>query len=77
MRYLGVAGLTLALAGCNSVQNAKESANREYAVDSYEQSLQAYQLCVEQNPNDQQKCSAVARIIDADRKRYEKLSPGL
>lgn len=77
MRYMGVAVLMLALAGCNSAQGAREAANREYAVDSYEQSLQAYQLCVEQNPGDQQKCSAVARLIDADRKRYEKLPPGL
>jgi hypothetical protein len=77
MRYMGLAVLALALAGCNSAQGARDSANREYAVDSYEQSLQAYQLCVEQNPGDQQKCSAVARLIDADRKRYEKLPPGL
>ncbi len=76
MRYLGVAVLMLALSGCNSAQSAKDAANREYAVNSYEQSLEAYQLCVAQNPNDQQKCSAVARVIDADRKRYEKLSPG-
>ncbi len=76
MRYLGVAVLMLALSGCNSAKSAKDVANREYAVNSYEQSLEAYQLCVAQNPNDQQKCSALARVIDADRKRYEKLSPG-
>ncbi len=76
MRYLGAAVLMLAAAGCNSAQSAKDRANREYAVNSYEQSLEAYQLCVEQNRNDQQKCSALSRIIDADRKRYEKLAGG-
>lgn len=77
MRYLGVAIFMLALSGCNSAKSAKESANREYAVGSYEQSLQAYQLCAEQNPDNQQKCSALSRVIEADRKRYEKLAPGL
>lgn len=78
MRYLGVAVLMLGLTGCNSSpQSVKDAVNREYAVSSYEQSLEAYQICVAQNPNDQQKCSALARVIDADRKRYEKLPPGL
>ncbi|MEK4034942.1 hypothetical protein WOC76_09030 [Methylocystis sp. IM3] len=77
MRYLGVAVLMLALSGCNSAKSVKDEANREYAVNSYEQSLEAYQLCVAQHPNDQQRCSAVARVIDADRKRYEKLPPAL
>jgi hypothetical protein len=77
MRCLRLAALTLALAGCNSAQSARQAANEEYAVDSYEQSLQAYQLCARQNADDPQKCSALARVIEADRKRYEKTSSGL
>lgn len=76
MRYLSLSALMLALSACNGAQSVKDAANREYAVDSYEQSLQAYQLCSEQNTNDPQKCSAISRVIEADRKRYEKLSRG-
>ncbi|GLI92722.1 hypothetical protein [Methylocystis echinoides] len=76
MRYLAFA-LMFALSACNSAQSVKEAANREYAVDSYEQSLQAYQLCAERNAGDPQKCSALSRVIEADRKRYEKTAGGL
>lgn len=76
MRYLRLAALALVLAGCNSVQTAKQAANEEYAVGSYEQSLEAYQLCAQQNANDPQKCSALARVIEADKKRYDKVAPG-
>ncbi len=76
MRYLGLAALMFGLAACNGAQSAKDAANREYAVGSYEQSLEAYQLCAEHNPNDPQKCSALSRVIEADKKRYEKVSGG-
>lgn len=77
MHYLRLAALALALAGCNSAQTAKQAANEEYAVNSYEQSLEAYQLCARQNANDPQKCSALARVIEADKQRYDKVAPGL
>lgn len=73
MRYPVLAVLFVALSGCNGVQAAKNAANEEYAVGSYEQSLAAYQICAAQNTDDPQKCSALARVIEADRKRYEKL----
>ncbi len=77
MRYLSLAVLALALGGCNSAQNAQQATNEEYAVGSYEQSLEAYQLCARQNAAAPQKCSALARVIEADKQRYEKISPGL
>lgn len=77
MRYLRLAALTLALAGCNSTQAEHKFENAEYAIDSYEQSLQAYQLCTQQNAGDPQKCGALARVIEADKKRYDKSTPGL
>ena len=79
MRYLWLVSLALALAlaGCNSPQLAQQAANAEYAIDSYEQSLEAYQLCLRQNADDQQKCGALARVIEADKKRYDKSTPGL
>lgn len=77
MYRLSLAILALALSGCNSLQNAQQAANEEYAVDSYEQSLEAYQLCARQNSGDPQKCSALARVIEADKRRYDKVAPGL
>jgi hypothetical protein len=77
MRYLRLAALTLTLAGCNSAQTAQQVSNAEYAIDSYEQSVEAYQLCIRQNADDPQKCGALARVIEADKKRYDKSTPGL
>lgn len=77
MRHFWLAALALTLAGCNSLQNPQQAANEEYAVDSYEQSLEAYQLCARQNAGDPQKCSALARVIEADKRRYDKIAPGL
>jgi hypothetical protein len=68
--------LPIVLSGCNSLHGAKEAANEEYAVDSYEQSVAAYQLCAAENKGDPDKCSALARVLEADRKRYDKLSAG-
>jgi hypothetical protein len=66
------------LAGCGGGgQVAKTVANRDFAVASYEQSLAAYQICAERNAGDSQKCSALARVLEADRKRFEKASEGL
>jgi hypothetical protein len=76
MRYLAIA-LIFALSACNSAQSAKEASNREYAVESYEQSLQAYQLCAERYPNEPQRCAALSRVIEADKKRYEKTAGAL
>ncbi|PPD42972.1 MAG: hypothetical protein CTY15_11370 [Methylocystis sp.] len=72
MRVVLIAVLAALSTGCNSPQAAKEAATQEYAVGSYEQSLEAYQLCAARNADDPQKCSALARVIDADKKRYEK-----
>lgn len=77
MLHLRLAIVALALGGCTSAQNAQQAANEEYAVGSYEQSLEAYQLCARQNAADPQKCSALARVIEADKQRYDKISPGL
>lgn len=71
-----IAGL-VALAGCNSASSAKKAAEQEYAIGSYEQSMRAYQLCAEQNPGEPEKCSALSRVMEADRKRYDKDGPAL
>ncbi|WP_442754305.1 hypothetical protein ACNHKD_15110 [Methylocystis sp. JAN1] len=76
MRYLILIAGLAALAACNSASNARKEADQEYAVGSYEQSMKAYQLCAEQNPGNPEKCSALSRVMDADRKRYDKEAPG-
>jgi hypothetical protein len=77
MRLLRLAALTLALAGCAGTQAERKFENAEYAIDAYEQSQEAYQLCLRQNAGDPQKCSALLRVIEADKKRYDKSAPGL
>jgi hypothetical protein len=76
-RVLFIAAALL-LASCGGGnQAAKTVATREFATEAYEQSLSAHQLCVERNGGDSQKCSALARVLEADRKRFEKFSQGL
>ncbi|WP_424361841.1 hypothetical protein [Methylocystis parvus] len=77
MRHLILIAGLIGLAGCNSASGAKKAAEQEYAVGSYEQSMRAYQICAEQNPGDPEKCSALSRMMEADRKRYDKDSPPL
>ncbi len=74
MRLMLLLLCAAACASCNSPQAARQAATEEYAVGSYEQSLEAYQLCAAQNADNSQKCSALARVIEADRKRYEKVT---
>jgi hypothetical protein len=33
-----------------------------------------YQICTEQNPGNLQKCDALIKLVDADKKRLEKVS---
>jgi hypothetical protein len=77
MRRLLLVAFPIALASCSSAQGAKETAKREYAVESYEQSLAAYQLCIAKNAAEPQKCGALAHVLEADKKRFEKAASGL
>jgi len=49
-----------------------DAAGEDYAIDSYEQSLKAYQLCAARNAAKPQNCSGLARLIEADKKRFER-----
>jgi hypothetical protein len=71
MRRLFLIASLIGLAACNSAPGAKDAASGEYAVQSYEQSLAAYQICAAQNTSDPDRCAALARVIEADKKRYE------
>jgi hypothetical protein len=72
MRYGILAAALALLSGCNGAASMRQAANQEYAVESYEQSLEAYRICKERHPDDPQTCNALAQVIDADRRRYDK-----
>jgi hypothetical protein len=77
MRYLILLIGLISFAGCNSAPSVKKASDQEYVIGSYEQSLKAYQLCAARNPDDPEKCSALSRVMEADKKRYEKEYKGL
>jgi len=73
MRLTSIIAFSIGLASCNSTPASKrEAVTEEYVVGSYEQSLKAYQLCAAQNPDDLNKCSGLGRVMEADKRRYEK-----
>jgi hypothetical protein len=71
MRRLFLFVSVIGLAACNSAGGVKDTGNGEYSVQSYEQSLAAYQICAAQNTSDPERCAALTRVIEADKKRYE------
>lgn len=77
MRHLVLTIGLIGLAGCNSGSGAKKALDQEYVVDSYEQSLKAYQLCMGQHSREPEKCGALARVMETDKKRYESDYKGL
>jgi hypothetical protein len=77
MRHLILFIGLIGVAGCNSASTVKKAGDQDYAVGSYEQSIKAYQLCAEQHPADPEKCSALSRVMEADKNRYDKEYKGL
>ena len=65
--------LLLSVTGCNSTSNNRVD-DKVYARDAEFQSVDAYQICTEQNPGNLQKCDALIKLVDADKKRLEKVS---
>lgn len=72
-RLLSLMLLLLPAAGCNSTSNNRVD-DKVYARDAEFQSVDAYQICTEQNPGNLQKCDALIKLVDADKKRLEKVS---
>ena len=62
-------------AGCNSTSGGRVD-DKAYARDVELQSVDAYQICTEQNPGNAQKCDALVKLVDADKKRLDKVSGG-
>ena len=72
-RFFLFTSLLLSVAGCNSTSNNRVD-DKVYARDAEFQSVDAYQICTEQNPGNLQKCDALIKLVDADKKRLEKVS---
>jgi len=64
--------LTL-LAGCSSTTGGRVE-ERSYANAAKYQSLDAYQLCTEDNPGDPDKCATLVKLLEDDKKRLERVS---
>ncbi|WP_036285093.1 hypothetical protein [Methylocystis sp. ATCC 49242] len=77
MRFLLLAAFSFAfIGGGNALAADDETAKEDYALEAYEQSLKAYQLCAARNSANPQNCSALARVIEADKKRFEMNNSG-
>lgn len=71
MRYLMVFSALAILAGCSSRFRSEDLVS---AREDLSQSLAAYQICAKENLSDRKKCDALATLIDADKKRLERLT---
>lgn len=70
--FLIVCLLTL-LAACNSTTSGG-SVERGYANAAKYQSLDAYQLCSEENPGEPEKCGTLVKLLEDDKKRLDRVS---
>lgn len=65
--------LSALCAGCNSTTGGRME-ERSYANAAKYQSLDAYQLCTEENPGAPEKCSTLVKVLEEDKKRLERVS---
>ena len=72
-RFASLTLLLLTISGCNSTSSNRVD-DKVYARDAEFQSVDAYQICTEQNPGNLQKCDALIKLVDADKKRLDKVS---
>jgi hypothetical protein len=45
--------------------------------NAYEQSVDAYQICTEENIHNLSKCAPLIKLMDEDKKRLERLSKAI
>lgn len=60
-------------AGCSSTTGGRVE-ERSYANAAKYQSLDAYQLCTEENPGEPEKCGTLVKLLEDDKKRLERVS---
>jgi hypothetical protein len=60
-------------AGCSSTSGGRGQ-EQSYANAAKYQSLDAYQICTEDNPGDPEKCAALVKLLEDDKKRLDRVS---
>ena len=60
-------------AGCSSTSSGRVD-ERGYASAAKYQSLDAYQLCTEENPGEVEKCEALVKLMEDDKKRLDRVT---
>ena len=60
-------------AGCSSTTSGRLE-DRSYANAAKYQSLDAYQLCTEENPGEQEKCGTLVKLLEDDKKRLDRVT---
>ena len=72
-RNFSIICLLTLCAGCSSTTGGG-TAERGYANAAKYQSLDAYQLCTEENPGEPEKCGTLVKLLEDDKKRLERVS---
>jgi hypothetical protein len=72
-RLLLLLSISLALASCGAGRD-KKAEELAYARFAERQSLDAYQICAEENVGDENQCSALIKLMDEDNRRIARLS---
>jgi len=73
MRIFLLLCLLFSLSACSSGRD-KRLIELAYARNAYEQSVDAYQICTEENIHNLSKCAPLIKLMDEDKKRLERLS---
>lgn len=72
-RLIILLALGLGLAACGSGRD-KRAEELAFARVASKQSLDAYQICTEENVGDEGQCSALIRLMDEDSRRLARLT---
>ena len=73
MRLFLILCLIFTVSACSSGPD-KRLIELAYARNAYEQSVDAYQICTEENIHNLSKCALLIKLMDEDKKRLERLS---
>lgn len=68
-----ILSLLAVCAGCSSTTGGRVD-ERGYANAAKYQSLDAYQLCTEENPGELEKCEALVKLMEDDKKRLDRVT---
>jgi hypothetical protein len=68
-----ILSLLTVCAGCSSTTGGRVD-ERGYANAAKYQSLDAYQLCTEEHPGELEKCEALVKLMDDDKKRLDRVT---